>query len=125
MNDQPPNNQPAVRRLEAALAKASRSVGEPVSLVIQIRRLGRLGGTEAARTLDAFITSFERVFRKEIVFLRSGTDRALPFDGVILPERPNTIFLDSDGHGNVLALLAQHSQMTKVCGHADGELFCR
>jgi hypothetical protein len=60
---------------------------------------------QSARALDAFITSFERVLGKEVIFLRSGTDRVLPFDGLVLPERPNTIFLDADGHANVVALL--------------------
>jgi hypothetical protein len=100
--------------------------------------------TRYSKALKDTIAGFERVFGKEVMFLCSGTDRVLPFDGLVLPERPNTIFLDADGDanvaallghewahtlqvtnphlhpsspdgdGNVLALLAQHSQMTKV-----------
>jgi hypothetical protein len=139
-NERPTTRQSeTIRAAELALAKDPRSGGQPVILVPQTRRLGLLGGTmQSARALDAFITSFERVLGKEVIFLRSGTDRVLPFDGLVLPERPNTIFLDADGDANVAALLGhewahtlqvtnrpmamgmflrysgQHSQMTKV-----------
>jgi hypothetical protein len=100
-NERPtPEQSAAVGRLQAALAK---DPGAPVSLIIQTRRMGVQ--TRVSQALNQFLDDFQRVFRKEIVFLRSGTDRVLPFDRVILPERPNTIFLDADGHGNVLALL--------------------
>jgi hypothetical protein len=128
-NEQPiPEQSESVRRLEAALARDPRSGGEPISLVIQTPR--RLGvETQYSRALKDTIAGFERVFGKEVIFVRSGTDRVLPFDGVVLPERPNTIFLDADGHANVVALLGHewthtlkvsnpglHREMTMRCG---------
>jgi hypothetical protein len=105
-SEQPTSKQSeAVRRLEAALAKDPRGAGAPVSLVIQTgaRRVGV--ETQLAKALKETIAGFERVFGKEVIFVRSGTDRVLPFNGLVLPERPNTIFLDADGLGNVAALL--------------------
>jgi hypothetical protein len=61
--------------------------------------------TRYSKALKDTIAGFERVFGKEVMFLCSGTDRVLPFDGLVLPERPNTIFLDADGDANVAALL--------------------
>ncbi len=61
--------------------------------------------TQRAKALKDTIAGFERVFGKEVIFVRSGTDRPLSFSGVVISERPNTIFLDADGEGNVAALL--------------------
>ena len=103
-SEQPtPEQSESVRRLEAALAKDPRSAGEPVSLVIQNRRVGV--ETRSAQARNRFIDDFQRVFGKEVIFLHSGTDRELPFNGLVLPERPNTIFLEADGTGTVTALL--------------------
>jgi hypothetical protein len=104
-NERPtPEQSAAVGRLEAALAKDPRSAGEPIYLVIQTP--SRVGvETRYSKALKDTIAGFERLFGKEVIFVRSGTDRVLPFDGVVLPERPNTIFLDADGHANVVALL--------------------
>jgi hypothetical protein len=73
--------------------------------------------------LNNFIDGFGRVFGKEVIFVRSGTDNPLPFEGVVLPSRPNAIFLNADGVANVAALLghewAHTLQVTNPCLHRE------
>ena len=63
------------------------------------------GATPAGQRLIAGVRGFERLFGKNVVFVRSGSDAPLPFTGVVISSDPNTIFLDADGDRNVLALL--------------------
>jgi ADP-Ribosyltransferase in polyvalent proteins len=93
----------ATARLETALAADPRSGGKPVKLIVQTRRLGP--ATLSAQRLNEAITGLERLFGKNVVFVRSGTGEDLPFTGIVNPADPNTIFLDAAGDRNVLAVI--------------------
>src|SRR4029077_12774539 len=61
--------------------------------------------TVSGQKLNETITGLERLFGKNVVFVRSGTGEDLPFTGIVNPSDPNTIFLDAAGDRNVLALI--------------------
>ena len=105
-----PERQAALGRLRAALAKAPR--GGPTDLVIQIPVAG--GATRPGRATLDFISGWQQYTGKQVVFVASSTGEPLAFTGVVNPADPKQIFLDAPGDRNVLALLGQHSQMTKV-----------
>jgi hypothetical protein len=112
-NEQPTTEQSeSVGRLEAASTEDSGSVG-----VIQTP--GRAGvETQYSKAPKDTHAGFERVFGKASTFVRSRTDRVLPLDGVVLPSRPNAIFLDADDNAKVTGLpgreLAQTLQIAPV-----------
>jgi hypothetical protein len=103
-DDEQPTTQRAagIRELEKAVSAHPRSEGQPVSLIPVSRRVGR---TKSQKALNRTIDGLEKLFNKRVQFVRSGTDRDLPFTGIIHPSDPNTIYLDARGDRNVLALI--------------------
>lgn len=107
----------AVADLNRSLARAGAGAGQVV--VVPRGELQR--ASSAARGREAGWRAFEKAFRRRIIVVRGAAGR-LPFQGVVIPGHPDTIFLNED-RANGEAVLGH--EFTESLALENPELFER